>query len=73
MQVTRTINRLSDEISRVLINFAEWLHAYGESSWDYQSVYAGPIGGWAKSQYYRRRLIGKIAVEINYDVGSIRS
>jgi hypothetical protein len=62
MQVTRTINRLSDEISRVLINFADWLHAYGESSWDYQSFYAGPIGGRAKSLYYRSRLIGTAAV-----------
>ena len=62
MQVTRTPNALADEISGVLTGFAAWLDAYGESSWDYQSVYAGPIGGWAKSLYYRRRLIGKLAV-----------
>ena len=62
MQVTRTPNALADEISGVLTGFAAWLDAYGESSWDYQSVYAGPIGGWAKSQYYRRRLLGKVAV-----------
>src|SRR5437763_10293393 len=62
MQVTRTSNVLADEISGVLTGFAAWLDAYGESSWDYQSVYAGPIGGWAKSLYYRRRVIGKVAV-----------
>lgn len=50
------------EISRVLINFAEWLDRYGESSWDFQSVYAGPIGGRAKRLYYRNRLIGTAAV-----------
>ena len=62
MQVTRIPNALADGISGVLIGFAAWLDAYGESSWDYQSVYAGPIGGWAKSQYYRHRLAGKVAV-----------
>ena len=62
MQVTKTLNALADEISRVLIHFTTWLDGYGESSWDYQSFYAGPIGGWAKSLYYRRRFIGTAAV-----------
>ena len=43
-------------------NFTEWLEAYGEISWDFQSFYAGPIGGRAKSLYYRNRLIGTAAV-----------
>ncbi|HEY5445834.1 MAG TPA: hypothetical protein VIJ87_15475, partial [Pyrinomonadaceae bacterium] len=43
-------------------NFTEWLEAYGETSWDFQSFYAGPIGGRAKSLYYRNRLIGTAAV-----------
>jgi len=45
-----------------LSNFTEWLEAYGETSWDFQSFYAGPIGGRAKSLYYRNRLIGTAAV-----------
>jgi hypothetical protein len=45
-----------------LSNFTEWLEAYGETSWDFQSFYAGPIGGRAKSFYYRNRLIGTVAV-----------
>ncbi|HEU0046406.1 MAG TPA: hypothetical protein VFQ43_02220 [Nitrososphaera sp.] len=62
MQVTTTSNSLTDEISRVLTAFARWLNGYGESSWDYQSFYAGPMGGRAKSLYYRSRLVGTAAV-----------
>ena len=53
---------MTDEISRVLTAFARWLNGYGESSWDYQSFYAGPMGGRAKSLYYRSRLVGTAAV-----------
>src|SRR5438874_6019195 len=52
----------ADEVSRVLIDFAEWLDAYGETSWDHQSFFAGPIGGRAKSLYYRNRTVGTAAV-----------
>jgi len=62
MRVTTTSNSLTDEISRVLTAFARWLNGYGESSWDYQSFYAGPMGGRAKSLYYRSRLVGTAAV-----------
>ena len=51
-----------DEVSRVVAGFVEWLSAYGETSWDFQSFYAGPIGRYAKSLYYRNRLIGTVAV-----------
>jgi len=53
---------LADEVSRVVTSFVEWLDAYGETSWDYQSFFASPIGGYAKSLYYRSRLIGTAAV-----------
>ena len=53
---------LTEGVSAVSINFAEWLDAYGETSWDFQSFYAGPIGGRAKSLYYRNRLLGTAAV-----------
>src|SRR5438477_7637731 len=52
----------AEEVSRVLVNFTKWLDRYGESSWDFQSVYAGAIGGRAKAFYYRHRLIGTAAV-----------
>jgi hypothetical protein len=51
-----------NELPQVLTDFTAWLDAYGETSWDYQSFFAGPIGGRAKSLYYRDRLLGTVAV-----------
>ena len=62
MQVAKTSDPLADRISDVLTDFTEWLYVYGESSWDHQSFFAGPLGGQAKSLYYRNRLVGKAAV-----------
>jgi hypothetical protein len=42
--------------------FCEWLDRYGESSYDYQSVFAGKLGGSAKALYYRTPLLGTLAV-----------
>jgi hypothetical protein len=53
---------LTDTVSDVLVNFIKWLDAYGETSWDYQSFFAGRVGGRAKSLYYRHRLAGTVAV-----------
>jgi len=53
---------LTDTVSDVLTDFTTWLHAYGETSWDYQSFFAGPVGGRAKALYYRHKLIGTAAV-----------
>jgi len=55
-------DQLTDRILKILSNFTEWLEAYGETSWDFQSFFASPIGGRAKSLYYRNRLIGTAAV-----------
>jgi len=52
----------SDRIAKVLANFSKWLDAYGETSWDHQSFFAGPVGRRAKSLYYRNRKIGTAAV-----------
>ena len=53
---------LSHRVSPVLVAFTRWLQAYGETSWDHQSFFAGPTGRLAKSLYYRTRLIGTAAV-----------
>jgi len=37
--------QLGGNVSRVLANFTDWLENYGETSWDYQSFFAGPVGG----------------------------
>jgi hypothetical protein len=62
MQAAQTTDPLAARISDVLANFTEWLDTYGETSWDFQSFFAGPIGGRAKALYYRHRLIGTAAV-----------
>jgi len=56
------VNPRADKICRILTNFTAWLDAYGETSWDHQSFFAGPLGGRAKSLYYRNRLVGTAAV-----------
>jgi hypothetical protein len=53
---------LEPQVIAVLNKFTNWLDRYGETSWDHQSYFAGPIGGRAKALYYRRRMLGTIAV-----------
>ena len=62
MQLTKPKGSVPNRVSRVLDRFAEWLDAYGEKSWDYQSLFAGPIAGRAKALYYRNRVWGTAAV-----------
>jgi hypothetical protein len=62
MQVANTSDPLADRISNVLTDFTEWLGAYGETSWDHQSFFAGSVGGRAKALYYRNRPLGIGAV-----------
>jgi hypothetical protein len=52
----------SDKVARGLSRFIQWLDKYGETSWDHQSFFAGPVGGKAKALYYRHRTIGTAAV-----------
>jgi hypothetical protein len=52
----------SNCVAKVLANFTRWLDAYGETSWDHQSFFAGPVGRYAKSFYYRDGIIGTVAV-----------
>lgn len=52
----------SEKVRSALIKFVNWLKLFGETSFDHQSFYAGPIGGKAKELYYRSPLIGILAV-----------
>ncbi len=45
-----------------LETFARWVGNYGETSRDYQSFFAGPIGGRAKALYYTKPALGIVAV-----------
>lgn len=49
---------LWDSVNR----FNSWLDCFGETSYDHQSFFAGPIGGRAKALYYRRPKLGTLAV-----------
>ena len=51
-----------DRIRAALHRFVAWLERYGETSYDHQSFFAGPVGRRAKALYYRRRLLGIGAV-----------
>lgn len=51
-----------DPLRAVLRRFIAWLDGYGETSYDHQSFFAGPIGGRAKALYYRKPLLGIMAV-----------
>jgi hypothetical protein len=62
MQAAKRFDPLAPKVSDVLTDFIEWLDRYGEKSWDFQSFYAGPVGGRAKALYYSHKLIGTAAV-----------
>jgi hypothetical protein len=62
MHATNVTETLGSRVSTVLADFTEWLDAYGEKSWDYQSFFASRVGGRAKALYYQSRLIGTAAV-----------
>lgn len=42
--------------------FIPWLERFGETSYDHQSFFASSLGRSAKSLYYRRPTLGKLAV-----------
>jgi len=49
-------------IDEALIRFTQWLDRYGETSWDHQSFFASKLGRGAKALYYRKPLLGTLAV-----------
>jgi hypothetical protein len=49
-------------LAPALDRFTAWLERFGETSFDHQSYFAGPLGGGAKALYYRRPLLGTLAV-----------
>src|SRR5262245_59827781 len=51
-----------ERIHAAILRFTQWLDRYGETSYDFQSVFAGVLGRRAKALYYRRRLLGTLAV-----------
>jgi len=58
----RPLDPTPEQVRTILDNFVRWLDSYGETSWDHQSYFAGPIGRRAKARYYRGGPIGIGAV-----------
>ncbi len=50
------------KIEAAVTRFTNWLDRYGETSYDHQSFYASKLGRGAKALYYRRPLLGTLAV-----------
>ena len=55
-------SQLDKRILESVLRFVEWLNSYGETSYDFQSFYASELGRSAKALYYRRPLLGTLAV-----------
>jgi hypothetical protein len=52
----------SGRILNVVLRFTEWLARYGETSYDFQSFYSSDLARRAKALYYRKPLLGILAV-----------
>ena len=50
------------EVEKLLDRCILWLGQYGETSWDHQTYFAGPVGRRAKALYYRNKALGTMAV-----------
>lgn len=53
---------MEGRVQSALRDFTGWLDRYGETSYDFQTFYAGPLGRWAKGLYYKNKKLGTIAV-----------
>ena len=49
-------------VRATILRFIDWLDRYGETSYDHQSFFAGDLGRWAKALYYRKPMLGTLAV-----------
>ncbi len=50
------------EIEASVLRFVRWLDRYGETSYDHQSFFASDLGRSAKALYYKKPLLGTLAV-----------
>jgi len=50
------------EVEAAVSRFTRWLDHYGETSYDHQSYFASDFGRSAKALYYRKPLLGTLAV-----------
>ena len=57
-----TETRSSETFCRGVRRFISWLDKYGETSYDFQTLYASDLCRNAKALYYRKPLLGTMAV-----------
>jgi hypothetical protein len=50
------------KLEAAVVRFTEWLDHYGETSYDHQSFFASDLARSAKSLYYKKPLLGTLAV-----------
>ena len=50
------------QVQADVLRFTKWLDRFGETSYDHQSFFASDLARAAKSLYYRKPLLGTIAV-----------
>src|SRR5262249_36776432 len=53
---------LAEKTASAVERFCAWLDRYGETSYDKESFFASKLGRSAKALYYRRPLLGTLAV-----------
>ena len=53
---------LVERTAAAVKRFSGWLDRYGETSYDHQSFFASNLGRSAKALYYRKPLLGTLAV-----------
>lgn len=51
-----------DRVATAVSRFIMWLEGFGETSYDHQSFFASNLGRRAKAFYYRKPLLGTLAV-----------
>ncbi len=51
-----------EKVQAAVLRFVGWLDRYGETSYDHQSFFASKMGRSAKALYYKRPVLGKLAV-----------
>jgi hypothetical protein len=63
MTITTIVETVKTEkVQAAVLRFVEWLDRYGETSYDHQSFFASDLGRGAKALYYKKPLLGKLAV-----------
>jgi len=50
------------QVETSVLNFTKWLDRYGETSYDHQSYFASDLARAAKALYYKKPLLGTLAV-----------